>query len=87
MHYELCIMNYELLIVIGASSGIGLEVAKQLIGQGWTVGVAARRLELLQAIGAAAVERIDVTEEEASEALPLSFLTFSSRFSLGRLYL
>lgn len=56
-------------IVIGASSGIGLEVAKLLIGQGWTVGVAARRVELLQAIGAAAVERIDVTEEEASEAL------------------
>ena len=56
-------------IVIGASSGIGLEVAKQLIGQGWTVGVAARRVELLQAIGAAAVERIDVTTEEATEAL------------------
>ena len=56
-------------VVIGASSGIGLEVAKQLIGQGWTVGVAARRVELLQAIGAAAVERIDVTTEEASEAL------------------
>lgn len=56
-------------IVIGASSGIGLEVAKQLIDQGWTVGVAARRVDLLQAIGAAAVERIDVTTEEASEAL------------------
>ena len=56
-------------IVIGASSGIGLEVAKQLIEQGWTVGVAARRVELLQAIGAAAVERIDVTTEEATEAL------------------
>jgi len=56
-------------IVIGASSGIGLEVAKQLIDQGWTVGVAARRVELLQAIGAAAVERIDVTTEEATEAL------------------
>ena len=56
-------------IVIGASSGIGLEVAKQLIVQGWTVGVAARRVELLQAIGAGAVERIDVTTEEASEVL------------------
>ena len=28
-------------IVIGASSGIGLEVAKQLIDLGWTVGIAA----------------------------------------------
>ncbi len=56
-------------IVIGASSGIGLEVAKLLIKQGWTVGVAARRVELLQEIGAAACERIDVTENEATEAL------------------
>lgn len=56
-------------IVIGASSGIGLEVAKLLIEQGWTVGVAARRVELLQGIGAAACDRIDVTENEATEAL------------------
>ena len=56
-------------IVIGASSGIGLEVAKLLIEQGWMVGVAARRVELLQGIGASAVERIDVTANEASEAL------------------
>ena len=55
--------------MIGASSGIGLEVAKLLIEQGWTVGVAARRVELLQGIGAAAVERIDVTAGEATEAL------------------
>jgi NADP-dependent 3-hydroxy acid dehydrogenase YdfG len=56
-------------IVIGASSGIGLEVAKLLIAQGWTVGVAARRVQLLQDIGATAVERIDVTTDEATEAL------------------
>lgn len=56
-------------IVIGASSGIGLAVAKLLMEQGWTVGVAARRVELLQDLGAAAVERIDVTSEKATEAL------------------
>ena len=56
-------------IVIGASSGIGLEVAKLLMEQGWTVGVAARRVELLQSIGAFAVERIDVTTKDATEAL------------------
>ena len=56
-------------IVIGASSGIGLEVAKLLIAEGWTVGVAARRVELLQVICAAAVERIDVTANEATDAL------------------
>lgn len=56
-------------IVIGASSGIGREVAKLLIADGWTVGVAARRVELLQTLGAAAVESIDVTTETATEHL------------------
>ena len=56
-------------IVVGASSGIGLEVAKILMQQGWKVGVAARRAELLQSIGADAVERIDVTADDATEAL------------------
>ena len=56
-------------IVIGASSGIGREVAKLLIAQGWMVGVAARRVELLQGMGATAVERIDVKADEATEAL------------------
>ena len=56
-------------IVVGASSGIGLEVAKVLLEQGWTVGVAARRVELLQDLGAAAMERIDVTADDAAEGL------------------
>lgn len=58
-------------IVVGASSGIGFEVAKLLIEQGWIVGVAARRVELLQGIGATAVERIDVTSDDATETLGL----------------
>lgn len=37
--------------------------------EGWTVGVAARRTELLSQLGAAAVEPIDVTKEEATEHL------------------
>lgn len=56
-------------IVIGASSGIGLEVAKLLVGAGWTVGVGARRVERMQQIGAVAVEQIDVTESNATAAL------------------
>ena len=34
-------------IVIGASSGIGCEVCKLLVADGWRVGIAARREELL----------------------------------------
>lgn len=56
-------------IVIGASSGIGLEVAKLLVKDGWQVGVAARRVELMQGIGAKAVEQIDVTADNATEGL------------------
>ena len=56
-------------VVVGASSGIGREVAKILMEQGWTVGVAARRVELLQDIGTAAIERIDVTADDATEGL------------------
>ena len=56
-------------IVVGASSGIGMEVARLLLQQGWTVGVAARRLELLQTIGQVEVAQIDVTAEDAAERL------------------
>ena len=56
-------------VVIGASSGIGREVARLLIAEGWTVGVAARREERLLELKAAVVERIDVTAEDAVERL------------------
>ena len=56
-------------VVIGASSGIGMEVAKRLLQDGWTLGVAARRVELLQTIGAAEVAEIDVTAEDATARL------------------
>ena len=54
-------------IVIGASSGIGLEVARLLKQRGWRVGVAARRVEQLSEFEVRA--QIDVTHEEASTQL------------------
>ena len=56
-------------IVIGASSGIGKEVAKLLIKDGWTVGVAARRVDKLKELDAADIEQIDVTKEDATQRL------------------
>ena len=61
-------------IILGASSGIGLEVAKLLIADGWYLGLAARREEPLQALKATAPERIevmpiDVTKPEAEKQL------------------
>ena len=63
------ILKMKRAIVIGASSGIGMEVARLLLQQGWTLGVAARRVELLQSLGAAEVEQIDVTAEDATSRL------------------
>lgn len=56
-------------IVIGASSGIGREVAKLLMQEGWMVGIAARREEMLNELSAAAMEQIDVTNEDATQRL------------------
>jgi len=61
-------------IIIGASSGIGREVALQLLKEGWHIGVAARREEPLQELKDAAPERvevmtIDVTQEDAGQRL------------------
>ena len=56
-------------IVIGASSGIGREVAQLLMKDGWTIGVAARRVDMLKELDATAVEQIDVTKEDATERL------------------
>lgn len=61
-------------IIVGASSGIGLEVAKLLLADGWHLGIAARREEPLLKLKAKAPERveamtIDVTESDATERL------------------
>ena len=61
-------------IVIGASSGIGREVYKLLIADGWHVGIAARREDKLAEIKSASPQsvemmRIDVTADDAPERL------------------
>lgn len=61
-------------IVIGASSGLGKEVAKLLIADGYTLGLAARRTQPLEDLKALAPERvmihaIDVTSDDAPQAL------------------
>lgn len=62
-------------VIIGATSGIGREVAVRLIGEGWKVGIAGRREELLADIqgkyGSETVSYavMDVTQESATSAL------------------
>ena len=47
-------------IIVGASSGIGREVARLLLSDGWQLGVAARREEPLLELKAMAPERVEV---------------------------
>lgn len=59
-------------IIIGATSGIGQEVARLLVNSGWHIGIAGRRVERLKAFqkefpDRIEIEAIDVTEEKSEE--------------------
>ena len=61
-------------IIIGATSGIGEEVARLLVQQGWHIGIAGRREEALKNLQATAlrqieIQRLDVTETDAPTQL------------------
>ena len=61
-------------IIIGASSGMGMEVSKLFLEQGCSLGIAARREDRLQAIKQLAPDRvevmtIDVNDENATHRL------------------
>lgn len=61
-------------IIIGATSGIGYEVAKGYLKLGWRVGIAGRREDALEKLRATNPDRIeiqvlDVTKEDAPEKL------------------
>ncbi|MDR1408523.1 MAG: SDR family NAD(P)-dependent oxidoreductase [Tannerella sp.] len=61
-------------IIVGATSGIGREVAGILLNEGWQLGVAGRREEELKSLKALAPERVsievlDVTAADASQGL------------------
>lgn len=48
-------------VIIGATSGIGYEVAKLLLAEGWTLGIAGRRKEKLLEFQRKAPERISIS--------------------------
>ena len=59
---------------MGATSGIGMEVAKLLAERGWQVGIAGRRVDRLEAVmwshdGIVCCQRIDVTSADAPDRL------------------
>lgn len=61
-------------IIIGASSGMGMEVSKLLLADGWHLGVAARRMDALQKIKEISPEHVetaalDITDVDAPQHL------------------
>lgn len=61
-------------IIIGATSGIGQEVAGILVQQGWRIGIAGRREEVLRSMQQAnpqqiEIQHLDVTKEMLSYTL------------------
>lgn len=63
-------MSVKRVVIIGATSGIGLEVAKGYLKAGWQVGIAGRREEELEKLRRTAPEQVcaqvlDVTHEDA----------------------
>jgi NADP-dependent 3-hydroxy acid dehydrogenase YdfG len=66
--------NNRKAIIVGASSGMGFEISRLLLADGWSIGVAARRLDRLEKIKCndrqiVLAESIDVTGADASEKL------------------
>lgn len=66
--------KFKTAVVMGATSGIGREVAVLLAQQGWRVGIAGRREEVMQEMlseteGIVAYEVIDVNARQAHEGL------------------
>lgn len=62
------------IVIVGATSGIGLEVAKLCISQGWRIGAAGRRADALDSLRALAPEQIetqtlDITRDDAPQQL------------------
>lgn len=62
------------IVIVGATSGMGFEVARLAIRAGWRVGAAGRRAALLKALQDEApeqveIEPIDVTDTTADEQL------------------
>lgn len=74
-------ISYRHAIVVGASSGIGREIALQLAASGCRVGVVARRVDRLEELAAAFPDTVHVAQHDVRdpEAVPALFQELTGR--------
>lgn len=77
-------MNTKSIVIMGATSGIGREVAEMLARRGWKVGACGRRSELLESLRAQYPQNVlimtaDVNAYDTAERLA----AFASRLNAG----
>ena len=75
-HWQKQMQSYmKKAVITGASSGIGEQVARLLLEEGWQIAVAARRMDRLKELQShygpqrVKIMQIDVTDEHADDSL------------------
>lgn len=75
-HWQKQMQSYmKKAVITGASSGIGEQVARLLLQEGWQIAVAARRMDRLKELQSnygsqrVSIMQIDVTDEHADDSL------------------
>lgn len=76
------------IVIVGATSGMGLEVARLAIRAGWRVGAAGRRTDRLEALRAEAPEQVEIRQMDVTDpAAPEQLATLIERLGGMDIYL
>ena len=60
------------MVIMGATSGIGRKVAELYIGRGWRVGVAGRRVHLLEELKRINPDRVEYEPVDVTDTVSKS---------------
>ena len=76
------------IVIVGATSGMGLEVARLALRAGWRVGAAGRRTDRLEALRAEAPEQMEIRQMDVTDpAAPEQLATLIERLGGMDIYL